>query len=175
MIYNKKGEEKIISIYWFVILLLIATGIIIMVNVFYGSPYDVRMMEAEILSEEVANCVEDGGKINSYLLTSEDIFREDFRDNFLDYCDLNFKTKHDFEEGQYYISINFTKKENPRKLLFEIFEGNPNFKEDCNLDGEKHKKLVQCVQKEFFSLDEEGEIYSIKIISMVRKTEQNVK
>ena len=175
MLNNKRGEEKIISVYWFVILLLVATGVVIMVNVFYGSPYDIRLIEAEILSEKVANCIEEGGEINPDLMTSEGRFREEFGDNFLDYCDITFKTQSEFEEGQYYIEINFAEKRNPGKILFGIFEGNPNFKGDCDLDGKKHKKLAQCVQKEFFSLGEKEKIYSIKITSIVRKIEQNVK
>jgi hypothetical protein len=174
MFHNKKGEEKIISIYWFIILLLVATGIIIMVNIFYGSPYDVRLMEAEILSEKVANCIDKGGKFNSDLFSETGVFKEEFRDNFMDHCNLNFKTQYDFEEMEYYLEINITQKRSPKKNLFEIKEGNPNFKTDCDLDNKKHQKLVQCFQKEFFT-QEKGIIYSIKIISMVRKSDQNVK
>jgi hypothetical protein len=174
MFNNKRGEEKIISVYWFIILLLVATGIIIMVNIFYGSPYDIRIIEAEILSENIANCVEQGGKFNSDLFSETEVFKEEFRDNFLEHCAITFQTQYDFEEMEYYSEINITEKRNPKNLLFQIIEGNPNFKSDCDLDSKKHQKLVQCVQKEFF-LKQNEKIYSIKMITMVRKTEQNVK
>jgi len=126
---NKKGEEKIVSVYWFIILLLVATGIIIMVNIFYNSPYDVRLIEAEILSENVANCISEGGKINDNLLFGG-IFKEEFRDHFEDHCSLDFNAKNEFEELQYYLEINFSDKKNSRNSLFEIKKGNPNFKGD---------------------------------------------
>jgi len=175
MIRGKKAESKIISVYWFVILLLVATGIIVMVNVFYGSPYDIRRIEAEILSENIANCISPGGEINEDLLSPTEIFKEEFRDNFLSRCNVTLDAQSEFKDIQYYLEIEFTKKDSPKRVLFEIVEGNPNFKEDCNLDGTKHEKLVQCVQKEFYSMGEKGTLYSIKMTSMVRKTEQNAK
>ena len=41
---NRRGE-KYLSVYWFVILAIVAGGIIAMVFVFYGKPYDIREIE----------------------------------------------------------------------------------------------------------------------------------
>jgi len=41
---NKRGMEKIVSIYWFAILIIVAGGIIYMVSIFYGDPYDVGQL-----------------------------------------------------------------------------------------------------------------------------------
>src|SRR3989344_2410676 len=66
MIYlNKKGADKILSVYWFAILFIIAAGILAMVYVFYNSPFDVRQIEGEILASRIASCISHQGKIDS--------------------------------------------------------------------------------------------------------------
>ena len=50
---NRIGAEKIISVYWFVILIIIAGAVVAMVSLFYGSPYDVRVTEANIMINQV--------------------------------------------------------------------------------------------------------------------------
>ena len=59
MLNNKRGG-KILSVYWFAILAIVAVGIVAMVVVFYGKPYDVRKSEAEIMINNVADCLSDG-------------------------------------------------------------------------------------------------------------------
>src|SRR3989344_5603718 len=51
---NRIGAEKIISVYWFVILIIIAGAVVAMVSLFYGSPYDVRVTEANIMINQVS-------------------------------------------------------------------------------------------------------------------------
>jgi len=60
---NKRGAEKVLSVYWFVILLLVAGGVFAMVYNFYHHPYDVREIEANLMINTVADCVSTGGKI----------------------------------------------------------------------------------------------------------------
>ena len=66
---DRKGD-KIISVYWFAILVIVAVGIFGMVYVFYGSPYDVREIEANALLNQVADCVSYAGKINTGLISN---------------------------------------------------------------------------------------------------------
>ncbi len=51
-IKNKRGD-KILSLYWFAVLIIVAGGIFGMVYVFYGSPYDVREIEANVLLNKI--------------------------------------------------------------------------------------------------------------------------
>ena len=74
-LFNKKGAGKILSPYWFVILVLIAGGVFAMVYAFYGAPYDVRWIESRILMNKVADCVSYEGKINSLLISSSCLFK----------------------------------------------------------------------------------------------------
>ena len=61
---NKKGADKVLSVYWFVILFLVASGIFGMVYIFYKSPFDVREMEGQLMTNRIAECVSPQGKLN---------------------------------------------------------------------------------------------------------------
>ena len=169
---NKKGSDKIISIYWFVILGIIAGGVVAMVHVFYSSPYDVREVEANVLAMKVANCIEQGGKMDKRLDGLGEL-RPEFKDNFMNNCKLNFDVKNEFDLVQYYVLIDFYRFSNLEDSYFQISSGNQNWVADCEIE-EKNKKLVRCSNKEFFTQDESGKIYLVKILSIVRNTEKNV-
>lgn len=126
---NNKGAEKITSLYWFVILFIVAGAIVYMASVYYGEPYDVRNVEGKILSEQVANCLSKGGYLK------EEVLSENFENNFLDRCDLNFNVEEGYKEGQlqYYLDIGiFEFKENSPSLLgervFNFTKGNENLR-----------------------------------------------
>ena len=68
---NRIGAENIISVYWFVILIIIAGAVVAMVSLFYGSPYDVRVTEANIMINQVSNCLSQSGELNKNLFISE--------------------------------------------------------------------------------------------------------
>ncbi|SRR6056297_3025042 len=171
---SKKGD-KLISVYWFAILVIVAGGIVMMVNSFYSSPYDVREIEAEILATKVADCIYPGGEMNKMLTSPTGTFRESFKDDFMDICSLNFDVEGEFQRPDYYVEVGFYLDGNLDRKKFEIIEGNLNWKEDCNLDGGKQEKLVKCVEKEFYAADSTKNIYLVKILSIVGKAEQNVK
>ena len=58
---NKKGGEKLLSIWWVFIISFVALIIAIGVDMFYGSEVDVREIEADILYEKVIECVVEQG------------------------------------------------------------------------------------------------------------------
>ena len=64
-IKNKKGSDKVLSIYWFVILFIISTGIFGMVYVYYHAPFNVREAEGDIMVNKIAECVSQQGKTSS--------------------------------------------------------------------------------------------------------------
>ena len=70
---NKIGADKILSVYWFAILFIIATGIFAMVYVFYKTPFDVRGIEAETLASKVAECISKQGEISSEWIKGQQI------------------------------------------------------------------------------------------------------
>ncbi|MCK5624538.1 hypothetical protein KAI04_01730 [Candidatus Pacearchaeota archaeon] len=174
---NNKGGSKIIAMYWFVILMIVAGGIFVMVSSFYNHPYDIREIEGEIMINNIANCLSYEGKLNSELFDEEG-FSQEFSENFLENCHLNFEVEESLnEEVQYYFEIDFYKSENLEISTFNIFKGNLNLVAGYEIQEEKeYEREVKGVEDSFFSLDEKGEeLYLIKILTIIKKTEKNVK
>ncbi len=172
LIPNKRGD-KVLSVYWFAILLIVAGGIFAMVYVFYGTPYDVREIETRVLTNQIADCVSYGGKINSNLILNGVV--KEGNENFLDQCHLNFNSP-EWADEQYYAEVNLYKLENLNTPVLDIKKGNNNWVADCNIqENKKQGTLPTCLRKSFYSLDDKNNQYIIKILSVVRKAEQNVK
>ena len=178
--FNKKGAEKILSIYWFVILIIIAGAVVAMVSLFYGTPYDVRDAEANIMVNKIADCLSENGKINQELFNKSKNFNEDF--NLKEKCSFVFETKLKNELEEYFLKADFYDLNNgpegvsPGVKVFSISEGNYNLYADCKIDLEgKYKRLSKCVDRDFYSLDDSNNVYKINILSVIRKTEKNVK
>ena len=188
IIKNKLGAEKIISIYWFAILIIIAGAVVAMVSLFYGTPYDVRDAEANILINKVSNCLSENGKLNKELFNEDKKFNENY--NLKEKCNLIFETEFENERGEYFLETDFYDlNDGPSGVsqrddfiepssgvkVFSISEGNSNLYADCKIENEKYNKLSRCVDREFYSLDSSNNIFKIKITPVVRKTEKNVK
>ena len=156
---NKKGSSKIMSVYWFAILVIVAGAIVYMVSIFYGSPYDVREIEANILINKVAGCLSENGKLK-YELT------EELRNSFLEKCHLNFDTLD--KEEQYYLEVEFRNFNDDNILDFVIIEGNINLKNNPNIGS------IFKSEKSFYVLNDQDEERVIKIIAIISKTKENV-
>jgi len=160
---DKKGTDKIISIYWFAILFIVAGAIIYIVASFYGEPYDVREIEANILINKVADCIATNGYLNTEKTDLEN-------------CDLNFDVEeyHSWKNDQYYLEVNYYEFNTTNKFLDTISEGNINLKENCD---KKEKNFPVCITRNFYTLEKTSEgdkQRKIQILSIVRKTEKNV-
>ena len=174
---NKVGANKTISVYWFIILAIVAGGIFAMVYVFYGAPYDVREIEVNILSDKVADCISRNGKINLEILNAGE-FNQEF--DFLNSCSFNFNTEEPEWEGvpQYFFEVEFYEISNLENYAFTKNEGNINWKGDCFVEDERgrdYERLPKCLEKRFYSVSEDDSQYLIKILSAVSKLEKNVR
>jgi len=97
---NKKGE-KYLSVYWFVILAIVAVGIVAMVFVFYGKPYDVREVEAGMIINKVVDCLSaENGRLKQI--------------NNLQECHFNFGE-------EFYLDVD----------SLNLVDGNSNLKDSC--------------------------------------------
>jgi hypothetical protein len=118
----------------------------------------------------LADCISQGGKMRDNIL-DEDKFNNE---NFLEKCGLIFNVE-DFKSwnnDQFYVEVYFEEFEVGSARDF-IRVGNMNLKNDCNKEG---KNLPVCVERSFYSLDNQSDkSYIIKIKSVVRKTEKNVR
>ncbi len=173
IIKNKHGAEKILSIYWFAILIIVAGAIVAMVSLFYGTPYDVRETEANIMINKAVNCLSENGKLKEELFNEVKNFNENF--NLKEKCNFIFETESQSERGEYFLEADFYNLKNDEKIL-SISDGNSNLYADCKIGEEKYKKISKCAEREFYSLSPfSDDAFKIKIISAVRKTEKNVK
>jgi hypothetical protein len=177
---NKQGTDKILSIYWFVILTLVAGGIFAMVYVFYGAPYDVRGIESEIFAEKIADCISRQGIIDSEFFV-DSTFNTKISETFMEKCNFNFKVEEgygDVNKIQYFYEAEFYTPEDLVNPKFNFYDGNSNWKVDCFIKKENNKeytKLAKCTEKRFYALNEKGDQYLIKILSVIGKSEKNVK
>lgn len=167
---NRKGTDKILSIYWFAILIIIAGAVVAMVSIFYGAPYDVRELEANIMINQISDCLSENGKLNQELFFNNS-FNEEF--SILNNCEIIFETELADKE-QYYAEINFYEL-GFEESIFMTSAGFSNFKADCEIASENYERLVKCVNRSFYSLGDLDEIYEINVLSIVGKTQKNVK
>jgi len=142
VILNKKvylsKRANLLSIWWFAILALIGTAIVIATAVFYSSHIDVRKAESEILANNIAKCLNVQIVENEKFLDSFDIFKE---------CRLN---KEVFEKGSvYFISIIATKQTGNTGESGPYKFGNNALEIDCKIkkEAKSAEKYPDCTQK----------------------------
>ena len=170
---NNKIGAKAFSPWWLFIVLITSAGLYSMVSLFYGAHYDVREVEARILTNQVADCVSYAGKINSNLI-SNGIISEN-KETFLENCHLNFDSS-DWAMGQLYTEVSFYKFENMNNPVFTIKKGNSDWVSNCEIQKtKKYEKLAQCSESRFYSTDDMNNQYIIKLLTIVRKSEKNAK
>ena len=145
---DKIGGERLLSLYWFVILGIITVGIVSGVLYVTGSNMDAREAEASLLKEKLVDCLVDGGKLNERIYSS---------DNLLEQCRINLEDSK-YEEVQYAIQIDDDKKFGNQRLLVL-----------CDVKS----KEVRCVETKIYVLNNnKGTDLTIKTV--VGKEEQNV-
>lgn len=178
LISDKKGADKILSLYWFVIIIIISGGVIAMAYNFYGAPFDVRDLEVGVFSDQVANCISQNGMMNNFLY-DESGFKDDANVNFLENCGLTFDTESTFDgEMQCMVYADFYKVGDTENSVFEIKQGNLNFLGECYIKStsdEDYSSLVKCDEDRIYVLDDYGNQYLVKIITAIKKADKNVK
>ena len=139
---SKKGGEKVFSIWWFFVLVIVGLGIVSGVIIFFSSAVDIREAEAEILSDKIAECI-----VKQRVLTDISL-EEGF--NILEECDFSEDV---FSRGsKFYFNISFLD-ENGNHLRDDLLEGDFSYAKDCEIqEGEnnkiKAKHFPKCVKKE---------------------------
>lgn len=165
---NKTGADKIISVYWFIILFIVAAAIVYMVSSFYGKPYDVRQIEADLLTNKIADCISEAGYLKDETLELQ------FKDSFPGNCGITFDVEDSYgwkEQEQYYIRLTLTNFSS-KNTVFEAEEGNVNLFYYCNLKG---KNLPFCLKRSSYVIDKNNNQYQADIFLIVKKIEKNVK
>lgn len=134
---GKIGGEKLLSVWWFFVLVIIGGGISIAVIMNYGASVDVRQIEANVLYEKIIDCaVEQGFLVED--LSNENVFEK---------CGLSEKVFG--ENSNFYFRISFLDEQGD-KLKDDISKG-ANFEVGCKtLENEKKpeaKYWAKCIEK----------------------------
>ena len=156
---NKKGDDKFITPWLFLIWLLIGVAIVLGVLIFYGLAIDVREPESGILTWKVVDCFNDRGYFNV------DVLKDDF--DFYNECGLSKKVLD--ESGLYYLRI-FVYESKPlismKKKEFEI--GKKDLEMQCKLGetvSKDKEKYPQCGEEIVKINDIDGNLYLINIFT----------
>jgi hypothetical protein len=176
----KKGTDKVLSMYWFVVITIIAGGVLAMAYIYYGAPYDIRETEVNLFAEKISDCISMNGVIDSGFFFEGELSSE-IGNKFIDKCNLNFNVEEDYvdnSEGQYFYEVEIYNVSNTKSPASVFYNGNLNLKGDCFIkkeNGKDYSKLAKCTEERFYSLGENGKQYLIKILSVIDKSEKNVK
>lgn len=135
-IKDKRAGEKVLSIWWFFVLAVIGLGIVIGVLTYYEAEVNVKLVEADVLSEKILNCIIETGYLKEFLNSDFDVFKQ---------CGLNEKI---FEKGSYfYFNISIY----DDQLLKNITAGDSSLVADCYVWLESKKLearyFPRCVRK----------------------------
>ena len=160
---NKKAGEKLLSIWWIFVLVLIAGTVVIAVGIYYSAEINVNRAEAEILAQRIIMCISDTGKLN--FPVSPNSNQQEFVDtghlnknieNIFENCDINQSL---FGNGSFYIKIDILDGE---KVVNAISLGQGSFFKDCLIEDRiSAKHYPRCSKKEINLLDGEK---NLKII-----------
>ncbi|MFA4953184.1 MAG: hypothetical protein WC584_03105 [Candidatus Pacearchaeota archaeon] len=119
---NKRGGEKLLSVWWFFVLTVVGVGIVVSVLMFYSAEEDTRSLESEILYNKIVDCVVDNGVLIQGISNKEfDLTKT---------CNLNEKVIN--EEKLFYIKINILD-ENGKSLREPIVGGSGGFPTQCEI------------------------------------------
>lgn len=172
---NKIGADReTMALVWLVVILGGTTlALFWMMNAFYGTPYDIRELEARLLLNKVADCVSYSGRINPQIISNGVVNAAN--PSFLESCHLNFASS-EWEEEQYYSEINIYSSLDLSKSLFFAKKGNDNFVLDCEIQIVASSEFSsKCLERSFNTFDDKNQEYTVKILTAVRKLEKNVK
>ena len=158
---NKKGGERILSFYWFIMFIIIGIGVVSGVLIFFSGQTDVRKVEASILADKIVECfVQDGKLINDNLNKING-------DNLAGECGLYLQDNTYNDKEQYYISVKIERKNEAVGLR----AGKEDYEAFCGQEQSK-KNIPLCIRKRILVLDN-NDFAQFEVVSSVRKVEQN--
>lgn len=150
----KKADSKLLSIWWFAVLIIIGTGVIVGSFIFYSNKVDVRLIEADLITAKIIECMSEGGHINQdYMAGKLDIFEK---------CSFD---KNVIESGSYFIRVGIY--DNKGELIkdSEKYFGDVTLEKDC-LIGSSMINAVnypRCIERRAKLLVEGGEEAELRV------------
>jgi len=121
MEYNKRGGEKLLSVWWFAVLAIVGTSVVMAVLMYYSGNVDVRDIESSVLSNRIYDCISDNGLlIPSFFDSNFDIINQ---------CGLSSEVFHTGSNLMLKIAV----KDSAGNELKSLVEGNAAFEKDCDI------------------------------------------
>lgn len=151
---NKKAETKLLSIWWFFVLVIIGAGVVMGTSMFKSDKLDVREAESAILVNRLIDCSINQGKL------VEEVFQES---KFFNICGLD-STILD-KSTYYYIKISAVDI-NTNRTINEISLGNQAFEQECKVAAVADaKKYPRCFETTTFTVNSKGELLKLNFIA----------
>jgi len=149
---NKKGGEKYLSFWWFLVLIMVGTGVVVGTWLFHGAEIDINGPEAQLLHDKIIMCIVDDGVLKLEVLDDNfDIFQ---------FCSLN---KVVIENSGFYLDVAFSEGTRER-----IKVGDASFERDCGISGElRARYFPNCIKSSTdisYSSDEESDKIKLNVL-----------
>jgi len=146
---NKRGIEKIMTIWWFFIWVIIITGVVINVAIFANRDLDYRKADATIMGNKIASCI---------YLDKVDLFKENAKENFVKDCNFFEDT---FKNGDRAVKITIVGTTNNPEIII----GSSDMFKQCEIKKNSNaNQYPECAIKRIFFTNKEGN-YFIDIIT----------
>jgi len=154
---NKLGGEKLLSIWWVFVLLIIGGGIVIGVMIFYNAEINTNSVEAQILNSRLGDCIVNNGYLNENILNENfDIFQE---------CKIDKKMFMKGSSFYFNVSIYNVSFYNGTLLLKEYFGGDRALEKDCSVGGSVIAvKFPKCSRSNYNELLYYSDKFNVKIL-----------
>jgi hypothetical protein len=156
---NKRGEERIFTIWWFVAIVAISAAIVLATLGFFSKDTDTKEYEAGILYERIVECLVQNGNLRSDFAQGFDIYKE---------CSL--KENVFLDNSSFYFEI---KLENN----FILQGGDKSMKADCNIISTKKvsaNNFPGCVNQTELVLKLIDEEVSVGKLTVLTASSQDV-
>ncbi len=130
---NKKAGEKILSIWWFICLILVGAVVVLVATTYFGAFVDTRDIDSSMMYEKIMDCVVKNGYINQEIINID-------KEMIFDFCNLN---KNNFEESSpFFFNLRIYREE----LEIKSFKFGNNYEQDClAAAGYMAKNYPRCV------------------------------
>lgn len=152
LINSSNKRANLLTIWWFLVIVIITLGIVAGTYMFYSYKIDTRMFEANLLADKIFGCIVQNGYIDTSVLSKDsDIFSK---------CNLNEKIIN--ESGDYYIFLNISDSSN---ILKNLELGNMAFRDDCKVLGavQEAENFPRCYTKTIPVLNSTGDKLELTI------------
>ncbi|MBI2629391.1 hypothetical protein HYW74_04885 [Candidatus Pacearchaeota archaeon] len=148
---------NILSVWWFAILVIVGSGVVLSTALFYSSYVDVKAIESEILANRIYDCINSYNFNNIHSLDDFDIFKE---------CRIN---KDLFAEGSNYFIRFFIKDKETGEIIIgkEHKFGNYALEKDCDIQKKvlANKHFPYCTNKILEATTKDGKSILVEILA----------